>query len=151
EGAIRSCREAIRLDPKDAKAHFNLGNALRARGDLEGALRSYREAIRVDPKDALPYGALGQTLLRQGHLRQARRPLRRCQQLLPPGDSHQRRTAQLLQQCQQGLDLLPRLEAVLQGQPAPADAHAKARLGALAQLPAQQRFATAASLYAAAL
>src|SRR5262249_47972850 len=77
--------------------------------------------------------------------------LRRCQQLLPPGDLRQRRTARLLQQCQDGLDLLPRLEAVLQGQPAPADAHAKARLAALAQLPAQQRFATAATLYAAAL
>src|SRR5262249_53442977 len=40
---------------------------------------------------------------------------------------------------------------VLQGQPAPADPSTKARLAALAQLPAQQHFATAASLYAGAL
>src|SRR5262249_27146318 len=62
-----------------------------------------------------------------------------------------RLTAQLLQGCQQGLDLEPVLNAILQGQPAPAAPTVKARLAALAQLPAQRRFAISASLYAEAL
>src|SRR5262249_28872114 len=109
------------------------------------------KAIRRAPKHTKAHGALGQALLSQGHFLDAQQALRRCQQLLPPGHPLQRLTAQLLQQCQQGLDLQPVLEAVLQGQPAPADPVAQARLASLAQLPAQQRFATAASLYAAAL
>src|SRR5262249_57162110 len=121
EGAIRSHREAIHLDPKLAQAHTNLGLALYDKGDFEAAIRSYREAIRLDPKLALAYGALGQALLGQGHFRDARQALRRCQQLLPPRHSLQRLAAQLLQQCPPALYLSPSLHAVLQGQPASAD------------------------------
>src|SRR5262249_27361485 len=109
------------------------------------------KAIRRAPKHTKAHGALGQALLSQGHFLDAQQALRRCQQLLPPGHPLQRPTAQLLQQCQQGLDLQPVLEAILQGQPAPPDPVAQVRLAALAQLPAQQRFATAASLYSGAL
>src|SRR5262249_24326334 len=85
------------------------------------------------------------------HFLDARQALRRCQQLLPPGHPNQRQAARLLQQCQQGLDLLPRLDAVQHGQPAPTDPAAQARLAAPAQLPAPPRFATAPPLYPTAL
>jgi tetratricopeptide (TPR) repeat protein len=50
EGAIRSYREAIRIDPKFALAHNNLGWALQGKGDLDGAIAAYKEALRFDPK-----------------------------------------------------------------------------------------------------
>ena len=38
--AERELREAIKLDPDDPVRHFNLGDVLRERGDLEGAIGS---------------------------------------------------------------------------------------------------------------
>ena len=45
-------REAIRLNPKDALCHDNLGLLLWDQGDFDGAEASFREAIQLDPKDA---------------------------------------------------------------------------------------------------
>ena len=42
DGAIAAFKEAIRLDPKDADAHANLGVALRGKGDADGAIASSR-------------------------------------------------------------------------------------------------------------
>jgi tetratricopeptide (TPR) repeat protein/tRNA A-37 threonylcarbamoyl transferase component Bud32 len=151
EGAIQSHQEAIRIDPRYTLAHYSLGLALSDKGDLEDAIRSLRTAIGLDPRFARAHGILGAALLRQGHFRTAQQSLQRCQQLLPPSDPLQRPTAQFLQQCQQGLDLEPRLEAVLRGQPAPAEAALTAQLAALAQLPAHEKYAAAANLYALAL
>jgi tetratricopeptide (TPR) repeat protein len=41
---------AVRASPRSAKAHFNLGNALRdQKRDMDGALRAYGEALRIYP------------------------------------------------------------------------------------------------------
>src|SRR5262249_2479543 len=55
-------REAIRLDPKLAHAHNNLGIVLTERGDLAGAEACFREAIRLDPKLAHAHYNLGLVL-----------------------------------------------------------------------------------------
>src|SRR6516225_4005720 len=47
--AIADYNEAIRLDPKDAKAYNNRGIASRAKADLDRAIADYNEAIRLDP------------------------------------------------------------------------------------------------------
>jgi Tfp pilus assembly protein PilF len=49
-------------------AHNNLGNALRAKGELDGAIRCYQEAIRLDPKYALAHTNLGVALGDKGEL-----------------------------------------------------------------------------------
>lgn len=61
-------REAIRLKPDDAEAHYNLGVALRARADLDGAITEYREAIRLKPDDAETHYNLGIALRAKGDL-----------------------------------------------------------------------------------
>jgi tetratricopeptide (TPR) repeat protein len=61
-------RRAIALDPKKAKAHNNLGNALQAKGDLDGAIAAYRKAIALDPNDAERRYNLGNALLAKGDL-----------------------------------------------------------------------------------
>ncbi len=52
DGALAELGEAIRLDPKLAIAHNNLGMALVRKGDVDGALAAFREAIRLDPNSA---------------------------------------------------------------------------------------------------
>lgn len=42
--------EALRVDPRDADAHNDLGVILGDSGDHAGALRHFREAVAIDPK-----------------------------------------------------------------------------------------------------
>ena len=49
DGAIAEYREALRLNPNDDEAHFNLGVALGKKGDWDGAIAEYREALRLNP------------------------------------------------------------------------------------------------------
>ncbi len=62
-GAEAACREALRLDPKFALAHANLGNVLLARQDPIGAEAAFREALRLDPKVAVVHYNLGRLLV----------------------------------------------------------------------------------------
>ena len=56
--AEASHREAIRLDPKYADAHYGLACLLDKLGKDAGAEASYREVIRLDPKGAPAHWAL---------------------------------------------------------------------------------------------
>jgi tetratricopeptide (TPR) repeat protein len=47
--------EAVRLDPKDAKAYVGRGTAWYAKGEYDRAIADYNEAARLDPKDAKAY------------------------------------------------------------------------------------------------
>ena len=40
-------RHAIKIAPKVALYHYNLGSALLAEGDLDGALNCFRQAVRT--------------------------------------------------------------------------------------------------------
>jgi serine/threonine protein kinase/Flp pilus assembly protein TadD len=51
EVAITKYREAIRRNKDDPLAHFNLGNALRHKGQLGEAMVEYKEAVRLDPNE----------------------------------------------------------------------------------------------------
>ena len=42
-------KEAIRLDPEFAEAHYTLGEVLEEIGRTARAIRSFREAVRIDP------------------------------------------------------------------------------------------------------
>ena len=54
----------VRLDPKDARAHENLGISLWLQGHSPGAESSFREAIRLDPKDQSAQNHLCELLMR---------------------------------------------------------------------------------------
>lgn len=49
--AERLFKEVVRLDPRNADAHFNLGAIAEWRGDLTGAVRAYRTALALKPQD----------------------------------------------------------------------------------------------------
>jgi hypothetical protein len=57
----------LRLNPRDADAHIELGVLLFTRGDENGALRHWREAAQIDPKLAEPHYQMG-ILFRKNHL-----------------------------------------------------------------------------------
>ena len=62
DGAIAEFKEAIRIKSDKAVAHFNLGNALRGKGDIPGATAKYRDAIKVDEKYVAAYVNLAEVL-----------------------------------------------------------------------------------------
>jgi superkiller protein 3 len=62
---------ALRKAPKSAKAHTDLGAALRAQGKLDEAITAFRKAIDLDPKSTSAHNNLGYTLEAQGKLDEA--------------------------------------------------------------------------------
>ena len=64
DGAIAEYREAMRLNPSNDSAHYDLGNAVKEKGALRGAIEEYRAAYMLDPKN-LTYKAEYDGLLRQ--------------------------------------------------------------------------------------
>jgi tetratricopeptide (TPR) repeat protein len=65
---VRCYSEAIRLDPENADAYNNRGNARREKDDLDGAVSDYNEAIRVNPKYAIAYNNRGNVRKAKGDL-----------------------------------------------------------------------------------
>ena len=49
EEAIGHLREALRLMPDSAVAHYNLGNALLQSGRAPEAIDQYEQALRINP------------------------------------------------------------------------------------------------------
>ena len=66
--AIRTYQEAIRIRPKLAEAHNNLGIALKAKGNLDGAIKKYGEALEIRPEFAEAHFNLGIALAAKGDL-----------------------------------------------------------------------------------
>lgn len=62
--AAETYRAAVGIDPKDADAHFGLGRALAASGDLVGALAECETAAKLAPGNPLPRLAAADLQLR---------------------------------------------------------------------------------------
>jgi tetratricopeptide (TPR) repeat protein len=81
--ALQSMQRSVELLPVDAEAHGNLGNVLRAHGQLEGAMRSHRRALELNPHYAESHNNLGSVLQDLGFLDEAAASFRRATQLKP--------------------------------------------------------------------
>ncbi len=81
--AIDEHREAIRLKPDDAEAHYNLGNALKDSGDVQAAIAEFRKAIQLKPDYASAHEGLGIALSLQGKLAEATAEHREVVRLKP--------------------------------------------------------------------
>ena len=66
--AVAEYREATRLNPDLSEAHYNLGIALRGKGDLDGAQTEIRRALRIKPFDHVLHDGLATVLKEKGDL-----------------------------------------------------------------------------------
>ena len=86
EGRQRDAAEliggALRIRPTRTM-HYNLGNALKALGELDGAAQSYRAALALKPDYAEALVNLGNVLQAQGKLDEAVENYRRALQINP--------------------------------------------------------------------
>jgi len=73
----------IEIDPKNAIAYYNLGNALYKQGKLEEAIAAYHQTIQLNPTLAPAYYNLGIALYKQGKLEEAIAAYRQAIQLDP--------------------------------------------------------------------
>ena len=59
EEEIESYKMAIRINPDDLEAHFNLGNNYQKSGMYKEAIEAFKQAIRIDPDYAEAHYNLG--------------------------------------------------------------------------------------------
>ena len=71
DGAIKSYKKAIKLNPSYAHAHINLALAFRVQGKLDKAIEYCEKAVFQNPDDAKAYNNLGALLLEQGKFEKA--------------------------------------------------------------------------------
>ncbi|MEZ4708787.1 MAG: tetratricopeptide repeat protein [Caldilineaceae bacterium] len=68
DAAIADYDQAIALNPQDADAYYNRGNARRDQGELDAAIADYDQAIALNPEYKEAYGNRGPSPPRQGDL-----------------------------------------------------------------------------------
>ncbi len=81
--ALAEFREAVRLDPHYATAHYKLGVAYKQNGDLTQAAESLQEAVRLDPTAEKPVFELGEVYRLLDKLTQAIRAYALACELAP--------------------------------------------------------------------
>jgi tetratricopeptide (TPR) repeat protein len=75
EKAVQSYREALKIQPDHAGAHFGLGMALSALGKIEQAIEALQVAARLSPDNALPEQALARLYALKGDQKTAEHQL----------------------------------------------------------------------------
>ncbi|HMD55753.1 MAG TPA: tetratricopeptide repeat protein, partial [Phycisphaerae bacterium] len=83
EVAFELIGRAIAIDPSIAMYHNNLGNSLRAMGQLEQAAEAYRRAIHLQPDYAEAHNNLGNLYEQQKQIQEAIDQYRRAVELRP--------------------------------------------------------------------
>src|SRR5205823_6054453 len=83
DGAIVQYEQAVKLNPDDEDAHYNLGHALARQRKVEEALPYFKEAIRLDPKYAEAHLNLGSAYLVRRKIDEAITELQTALQLKP--------------------------------------------------------------------
>ena len=81
---LEQTQEAVRLNPDDPQAHYNLGNALARNNRMDEAIRQYQEALRLKPDSFQPHLALALILPRAGRLKDAAIQMEEFLRTCPP-------------------------------------------------------------------
>jgi tetratricopeptide (TPR) repeat protein len=82
--ATTKLQDALKLNPKDARAYIELGNVAVAKEDNKEAVRLCREATYVEPKNSDTYRALAIALMRSDKYEEAEVVVRRALVTLAP-------------------------------------------------------------------
>jgi tetratricopeptide (TPR) repeat protein len=87
--AETNLREALRLDPQLAPAHYHLGNLLQQQGQLDAAVQEQLAAVRLDDKYAEPHVALAHLYKQQGRTAEAQEEVKVYLRLHPGANDHE--------------------------------------------------------------
>lgn len=115
--------EALRLDPRDAEAHSNLGTVLQAEGRLSEAIPHLREAVRLKPGDDRVHFNLGNGLLAAGQVEDAIAEFRAALSLNAENADAHFNLAMILGPRNQVDEAIDHLRRVVDIDPRRADAH----------------------------
>ena len=102
--AIPYLDAALKAQPDNFDAHYNLANALVSQEKFVEALEHYRAAVRLRPDDANVEANFGAALAETGNLTEAKAHLRRALQIDP---SHKLARENLEQISHDSKDLQP--------------------------------------------
>lgn len=143
---IAMLEEAIRLDPRNAEAHANLGNACGTVGRLHDAVSHLAAALALAPHSAAFHASYGNALLDAGRPEQAARELATARTLDPGLANLSYNTANALAALGRDPEAAAEYEAALRQNPRDAEAHANYAnlLRRLQRLPAALQHARAA-------
>ena len=81
--ALRHFEEAVRLDPTNADAQYDVAVVLAGEGRTNDAVEHYREALRLNPNDASAHNNLGALLQNRGEIDQAVQEYREAVRINP--------------------------------------------------------------------
>ena len=68
DAAIDSYKQALKIKPDYAEAHYNMGNALQEKGELDAAIDSFKQALKIKPDYAEAHNNMGVALQEKGEL-----------------------------------------------------------------------------------
>ena len=115
--AERYYREAVRLDPGSAQAHFRLGNALYNMRQLAESDTQMHEALRLAPANGDYQGGMGLSLMGRGKVADAEPYFREAARLLPKSPGAQANMGRCLAIQNKPADAQPFFEAALALEP----------------------------------
>ena len=87
-GSLALLREAVRLDPNNARAHRRLGDILRETGATREAIEELRAVVRLEPNDFTAWRSLAAAQHAEGLYAEEAESLRRLLELTGQSDPH---------------------------------------------------------------
>lgn len=117
QAALEHLRAAAELDPGNAAAYLNLGDASMTTGDLEAAAQAYQRAFELDPTQIEAQAAWASILLKQGQLEAARQAWEQVLAQQPRDSLAQRSLGAIAVLEGQPTQALPYLEAAHNADP----------------------------------
>ena len=121
--AVRTLEEAVRLEPRDATAHYNLAHALAASNRAGEAVDHFRDAARLQPSFAEAHNNLGALLRQGGHLGPAESAFRAAIRARPDFALAHNNLGSLLRMRGDRAGAFAALQEAVRLDPAYADAH----------------------------
>ncbi len=115
--------QMLRIDPHDARAHYNLGIVLERAGDAGGAIAHYEQAIRIKPDFARAQDKLALALEQTGKTEEAIVHYEQALRMEPDNAATQCNLGKALLQEGKFSDAIEQYEQALRLEPDDAEAH----------------------------
>ncbi|MCH6545244.1 MAG: tetratricopeptide repeat protein [Deltaproteobacteria bacterium] len=119
----RLWHHALTVNPRSSTAHYNLGNILVDRGELDAAIERYRQAAEIDPSGTDIINNLGSIFLQQGKLEEAIEQYQRAVKINPTDDYAHYNLGKILAKRGEYERAAEHLRRVVEINPADGEAH----------------------------